>query len=148
MVILGPVIIAIPIDKHPNGCDTDICSDNHVSNEALLIYDTFISMSNYKENDETYTSLGYFFKTSGSLGLNDKAVAGRPSVTKFTQRSYMEENPSGRPIIVEVKILMTSPMFEEIIYLINAFKMLVWKRKSYLHVFVYSSSFFNSLDNC
>jgi len=32
-------------------------------------------------------SLGVFFKTSGSLGLNDKAVAGKPSVTKLTHKS-------------------------------------------------------------
>jgi len=33
----------------------------------------------------------------------------------------MEENPSGNPIIEETKILITSPMFEEIIYLMKAF---------------------------
>lgn len=31
------------------------------------------------------TLLGGYFITSGSAGLNDSAVAGRPSVTKFTQ---------------------------------------------------------------
>lgn len=32
-------------------------------------------------------SLGSLSITSGSAGLNDKAVAGKPSVTKLTQRS-------------------------------------------------------------
>ena len=31
--------------------------------------------------------LGGFFITSGSAGLNDRAVAGRPSVTRFTHKS-------------------------------------------------------------
>lgn len=56
----------------------------------------------------------------GSGGLNDKAVAGKPSVTKLTQRSWMELKPSGIPRTDEVKILTTSPMFEEIIYLMKA----------------------------
>ena len=75
-----------------------------------------------KENSDIYTSLGSFFSTSGSLGLNDKAVAGRPSVTRLTHKSWIDEKPSGKPIIVEVKILITSPILDEIIYLINACK--------------------------
>ena len=34
---------------------------------------------------------------SGSEGLKDKAVAGRPSVTKLTHNNYIELNPSGIP---------------------------------------------------
>ena len=60
-------------------------------------------------------SLGGFNMTSGSEGLKDKAVAGSPSVTKLTQSSYMEENPSGIPMIDERNILITSPMLDEII---------------------------------
>jgi len=52
--------------------------------------------------------------TSGSDGLNDKAVAGSPSVTRLTQRSWIEENPSGRPMMDETKIEITSPMLEDI----------------------------------
>ena len=34
-----------------------------------------------------YVSLGGLYMTSGSEGLKLRAVAGRPSVTRFTQRS-------------------------------------------------------------
>lgn len=65
--------------------------------------------------------LGGFFITSGSGGLNERAVAGNPSVTRLTQRSWIELNPSGIPNIDEVKIETTSPMFEDIIYLMKPF---------------------------
>lgn len=65
--------------------------------------------------------LGGFFITSGSGGLNDKAVAGSPSVTRLTHNNYIELNPSGIPSIDDVKMETTSPIFEEIIYLINPF---------------------------
>jgi len=53
--------------------------------------------------------------------LNDRAVAGRPSVTKFTHNNYIELNPSGIPSIDDVNIDTTSPMFDEIIYLMKPF---------------------------
>ena len=65
--------------------------------------------------------LGGFYITSGSGGLNDKAVAGRPSVTKLTHNNQIELNPSGIPKADDVKIETTSPIFDEIIYLINPF---------------------------
>jgi len=34
---------------------------------------------------KNYCGLGGFFMTSGSGGLKERAVAGGPSVTKFTQ---------------------------------------------------------------
>ena len=58
--------------------------------------------------------------TSGSEGLKESAVAGRPSVTRFTQRSWMEEKPSGSPMIEETKMEMTSPMLDEIMYRMKA----------------------------
>lgn len=57
---------------------------------------------------------------SGSGGLKERAVAGKPSVTRLTQRSWMELKPSGIPKIEETKILTTSPMLEEIMYLMKA----------------------------
>lgn len=65
--------------------------------------------------------LGGFYITSGSGGLKDKAVAGNPSVTKLTHNNYIELNPSGIPNNDDVKIETTSPIFEEIIYLMNPF---------------------------
>jgi len=58
---------------------------------------------------------------SGSAGLNDKAVAGNPSVTRFTHNNYTELNPSGIPRIELKNILTTSPILDEIIYLMKAF---------------------------
>ena len=58
---------------------------------------------------------------SGSGGLKERAVAGRPSVTKLTQRSWMELNPSGMPRIDVRKMETTSPILDEIIYLMKAY---------------------------
>ena len=66
-------------------------------------------------NKRGYVSLGGFNITSGSEGLKDKAVAGNPSVTRLTQSSCIEENPSGIPIIDERNMLITSPILDEII---------------------------------
>jgi hypothetical protein len=52
-----------------------------------------------------------------SGGLKPKAVAGGPSVTRFTQRSCTGMRPSGRPSIAVKKMQKTSPMFDEIMYL-------------------------------
>ena len=64
--------------------------------------------------------LGFFFMASGSAGLKDKAVAGRPSVTRLTQSSYIELKPSGIPKKEEINIEATSPILDDIIYLIKA----------------------------
>jgi hypothetical protein len=68
--------------------------------------------------------LGYCLITSLSGGLNPSAVAGKPSVTRFTQSNYTELNDSGIPRAAVKKIEATSPMLEEIKYLINAFILL------------------------
>ena len=54
---------------------------------------------------------------SRSGGLKPKAVAGGPSVTKFTQRSCTGIKPSGKPNAAVKKIDATSPIFDDIIYL-------------------------------
>lgn len=59
--------------------------------------------------------------TSGSGGLKDRAVAGNPSVTRFTQSNYTELKPSGIPISDDKNIETTSPMLLDIIYLMKAF---------------------------
>ena len=61
--------------------------------------------------------LGFSFIISGSGGLKPSAVAGRPSVTKFTHNSCTGISASGMPRAAVRKILTTSPMFEDIKYL-------------------------------
>ena len=68
--------------------------------------------------------LGGLVMISKSGGLNPRAVAGGPSVTRLTQRSYTEEKPSGIPSMAVKKMDKTSPMFDEIRYLMNAFMLL------------------------
>jgi hypothetical protein len=64
--------------------------------------------------------LGFFFIASGSAGLKDNAVAGSPSVTRLTHNNYIELNPSGIPKNEEKNIEATSPIFDDIMYLIKA----------------------------
>ena len=45
----------------------------------------------------SFTERGGFFMMSTSGGLNPSAVAGRPSVTRFTQSSWTGMRASGRP---------------------------------------------------
>lgn len=52
-----------------------------------------------------------------SGGLNPKAVAGGPSVTRLTHKSWTGINPSGIPKAAVKNMDATSPIFEEIIYL-------------------------------
>ncbi len=59
-----------------------------------------------------------------SGGLKPRAVAGGPSVTKLTHKSCTEVKPSGIPSIAVRKIEATSPMLEEIRYLMKAFILL------------------------
>ena len=47
-------------------------------------------------------------------GLNPRAVAGGPSVTRFTHNKCSGFNGSGMPIIVAKKIVTISPMLQEI----------------------------------
>ena len=54
---------------------------------------------------------------SGSGALKERAVAGRPSVTRFTQSSWTGIRASGRPRAAVRKMQTTSPMLEEIRYL-------------------------------
>ena len=57
---------------------------------------------------------------SGSGGLNPRAVAGGPSVTRFTQSSCTGMRPSGMPRAAVMKMEATSPMFELIMYRMKA----------------------------
>ena len=61
--------------------------------------------------------LGASFIISGSAGLNPRAVAGRPSVTKFTHNSCTGISASGIPRAAVRKMLTTSPMLDDIRYL-------------------------------
>lgn len=55
--------------------------------------------------------------TSGSAGLKPSAVAGGPSVTKFTHNSCTGIMPSGMPSMAVMKMDATSPMLDDIMYL-------------------------------
>jgi hypothetical protein len=66
---------------------------------------------------ESSLFLGGFFMMSLSGGLKPSAVAGGPSVTRFTQRSCTGISPSGMPRAEVRKMEATSPMFDEIMYL-------------------------------
>ena len=52
--------------------------------------------------------LGAFFITSKSAGLKLNAVAGRPSVTKFTHNNCTGINASGTPNAAARKILQNN----------------------------------------
>ena len=54
---------------------------------------------------------------SGSAGLNPRAVAGGPSVTRFTHKSCTGIIHSGIPKAAVKNIDITSPTFEDIMYL-------------------------------
>lgn len=59
-----------------------------------------------------------------SAGLKPRAVAGGPSVTKFTHRSCTGIIHSGIPNAAVKNMDITSPTFEDIMYLKN------WRLKS------------------
>ena len=61
--------------------------------------------------------LGAFSMMSRSGGLKERAVAGRPSVTRLTHSSWTGMRASGRPRAAARKMQTTSPMLEEIRYL-------------------------------
>ena len=73
----------------------------------------------------SFLLLGLFDITLGSAGLKDKAVAGNPSVTKLTHNNYIELKPSGIPKTELKNILTTSPIFEDIMYLIKAYNYII-----------------------
>lgn len=60
---------------------------------------------------------GGFRMMSASGGLKPNAVAGGPSVTKFTHSSWTGIRPSGIPRAAVRNIDATSPTFDEIMYL-------------------------------
>lgn len=56
--------------------------------------------------------LGFWDMTSGAGGLNPSAVAGGPSVTKFTHSKCIALKGSGKPHIAEIRIAAISPMLQ------------------------------------
>ena len=88
---------------------------------------------------------------SKSGGLKESAVAGKPSVTRLTQRSWTGMRASGTPNAAAKKIETTSPMLElEWIMriLFELFSKLPDQiTDKLLHVVVDCSSFFNSSNN-
>ena len=88
VLILRPIIVAVPVNKDTNRGEPNIGSDCHIPEETLLINDALFTFKFNKERFyKKYVSLGGLYMTSGSEGLKLRAVAGRPSVTRFTQRS-------------------------------------------------------------
>lgn len=55
---------------------------------------------------------GFWDMIPGAGGLNPKAVAGGPSVTKFTHSKCMALKGSGKPQIAEINIAAISPMLQ------------------------------------
>lgn len=67
---------------------------------------------------------GGFCMMSRSGGLKPRAVAGGPSVTRFTHKSCTGMRFSGRPRAAVRKIQATSPMLLLIMYRMKAFMLL------------------------
>lgn len=80
--------------------------------------------NNHPEMSPSSLDLGGFFMMSSSGGLNPRAVAGRPSVTRLTHSSWTGMRASGIPRAAVRNILTTSPMLEEMRYLINCLVLL------------------------
>jgi len=64
--------------------------------------------------------LGGYYMMSTSGGLNPRAVAGNPSVTRLTHSNYTGVRPSGIPSMAVMKMLATSPMLLLMRYLMKA----------------------------
>ena len=89
--------------------------------QEVIIGSSLLNVLEFYLKEIFYCFLGGTFIIFGSGGLKERAVAGKPSVTRLTQRSWMELKPSGIPKIDDKKILTTSPIFEEIMYLMKAY---------------------------
>jgi hypothetical protein len=63
--------------------------------------------NNHFEINDSFAERGGFSIMSRSGGLKPKAVAGRPSVTKLTHKSWTGINASGMPNAATMKILTT-----------------------------------------
>ncbi len=73
------VEVQVPIDKNSNCSTANIKSDDEVSKNNPASNKSIITNLNY-----SYFDLGDFFIIFFSGGLKPNAVAGGPSVTKFT----------------------------------------------------------------
>mmetsp|Transcript_6393 Transcript_6393/g.17700 ORF Transcript_6393/g.17700 Transcript_6393/m.17700 type:complete len:234 (-) Transcript_6393:2388-3089(-) len=90
---------------------------NHHKKPREVAIPTYAPMVRYrmKSHPSTMPSLellGGFFMMSESGLLNPMAVAGRPSVTRFTQSNCTGFKHSGMPRIAAENMATTSPMFE------------------------------------
>jgi hypothetical protein len=56
--------------------------------------------------------LGFCNITSGAGGLNDRHVAGGPSVTKLTHSKCIALKGSGNPQMADISIAAISPMLQ------------------------------------
>lgn len=68
--------------------------------------------------------------TSSSALLNDKAVAGNPSVTKLTHSSCTGESVDGKPSVAAVTMATTSPILLLTMYRMNCFVLAKMQRPS------------------
>jgi hypothetical protein len=84
--------VEIPIDKNTDCCNTNIGTNNEVSENNPSTKERIIA-----ELDLIYLDLGGFCIMLSSGGLNPSAVAGGPSVTRLT---YVKLNI---PKVVELK---------------------------------------------
>ena len=91
---------------------------NHQAYPATVATPTYVPMTMYRKKSHLPT-MGSRLSRGGtrmmlwSGGLKPRAVAGRLSVTRFTQSSCTGISASGMPSKTVRKMLTTSPMFDE-----------------------------------
>ena len=120
-------VVQEPVGSTADGGETDIGSDNHVtekqprSDQGLFGWSAmrreeieFVYVLRKRHDLDSWTYLGGLVMMSKSGGLKPKAVAGKPSVTKLTHKSWTGIKASGRPRAAVKKMETTSPMLEEI----------------------------------
>ena len=94
------------------------------ANTPTVANPTYSPITMYRKKTHPLINLSVFLRggwrmMSGSGGLNPSAVAGGPSVTRFTQRSWTGIKPLGKSQRCSEKMDATSPMLEEIKYRIK-----------------------------
>ena len=86
MTITCPIIEHVPVNKYTTGSNTNISTNNHISDENPLSNDWFFALKIMSIKLQIiYCGLGGLSMMFGSAGLKLRAVAGKPSVTRLTQ---------------------------------------------------------------
>ena len=101
-------------DKSENGTPFSLYHHTNTPIVAKPTYKPVIKylIINHFDKIDSLRGLGLFFIASGSGGLNPRAVAGGPSVTKLTHNKCKGVSGSGRPSTVAIKIVAISPILQ------------------------------------